>query len=63
MAIQGVVGSNGMACDFASITDSVQSTIFCLVCMLLCLLTFLAGLCFLCARNHMMTDTVRKVSE
>lgn len=60
MAVQGVTGSDGMSCDFATITDSVQSTIFCLVCMLLCLLTTLAGLCFLCARNHLMTDKVRK---
>jgi len=59
-AVQGIESSNGMACDFASMTDSVQSTIFCIVCMLLCCVTTLAGFCFLCARNHLMTDSVRK---
>ena len=55
-AVNDIENSDGMSCDFASITDSVQSTIFCIVCLLLCLVTTLAGLCFMCARNHLMTD-------
>ncbi|GMI10701.1 hypothetical protein TrVE_jg2344 [Triparma verrucosa] len=50
----------GLSCDFGSISDYAQGMIFCFVCFILTLLCFLSGICFLCARNHLVTDSVRK---
>ncbi|GMI17260.1 hypothetical protein TrLO_g13403 [Triparma laevis f. longispina] len=50
----------GLSCDFGSISDYAQGMIFCLVCFLLTVMTFFSGICFLCARNHLVTDSVRK---
>ena len=50
----------GLKCDFASISEYGQGMIFSLVCSLLCLMAFFTGIAFLCARNHLVTDKVRK---
>ena len=52
--------SAGLDCDFGSIADYSQGMIFCFVNFLLCLMTFFSGICYLCARNHLVTDSVRK---
>ena len=51
---------SGLECDFGSVSDYAQGMIFCFVNFLLCVMTFLSGICYLCARNHLVTDSVRK---
>jgi len=51
---------SGLECDFGSVSDYAQGMIFCFVNFLLCLMTFFSGVCYLCARNHLVTDSVRK---
>ena len=53
-------GAGGIQCDFGSISEYAQGMIFSLVCFLLCLMAFITGIAYLCARSHLVTDKVRK---
>jgi len=59
-AVVEAQNDGGLECSFTDISDYAQSMIFCLVNFLMTFVCFLGGICYLCARSHMMTDSVRK---
>jgi len=50
----------GLSCTFTDLSDYAQSIVFCLVQMALLGLCFLSGCCYVCARNHLVSDSMRK---
>eukprot|EP00592_Proboscia_alata_P005791 CAMPEP_0194373536 /NCGR_PEP_ID=MMETSP0174-20130528/22019_1 /TAXON_ID=216777 /ORGANISM="Proboscia alata, Strain PI-D3" /LENGTH=454 /DNA_ID=CAMNT_0039152695 /DNA_START=309 /DNA_END=1673 /DNA_ORIENTATION=+ len=59
--ITAVTDDETIDCNFSVMMDDIQSAAFCLANCILFILMTICGLCYYVARNHMLTDSIRKI--